>query len=197
MENKFKYQKKIVKEDVIPWERQPGESEKLFDYFCIYRDMGPSRTIQRVADATGRAYVTMNLHSQKWNWINRAKAWADEKDRERRETIIREVREMAKRHTQESLIFQKCLILPAEAINHRIKTGKIKDFNSIPLERLFDKMIKAAHEFSSIIGIERMSRGEPNEIVKSDLTSGGEKLESTVNIIVHGSKSKLIDENNE
>lgn len=184
----------VLKSEVPLWERQQGESDKCFDYFCLYRDMGPSRSLQKVANAANKQLITMAQHSTQWNWKERTKAWTDWKDKERRETIIREVKEMAKRHYEESMMLQRCLILPAEALLKRMKgtsAAKIKDFNGIKLELLFDKVVKAAHEFSSIVDIERKSRGEPNDIVKSDFTSGGEP----VKIILPLNQKKLKEDN--
>lgn len=185
----------IIKNETPLWERQPGESDKCFDYFCIYRDMGPSRSLQKVADAANKQLITMAQHSTQWNWKERTKAWTDLKDKERREATINEVHEMAKRHVQESMMLQRVLVLPAEAILNRMKDPKkhptIKDFNGLNLEKLFDKAVNAAMVFNKLIDVERKSRGEPNDIVKSDFTSGGEPIK----IILPLNQKKLKEDN--
>jgi len=164
-----------MKKEVEPapelWEHQLDEPPITFSYFKRYRDLGPTRTIQKVCDEVNKAHVTLDQMSQKWQWVKRCRAWDEHLDKQNRDVIIREVQEMSKRHITESLIFQKCLVLPAEAILHREKFGKIKDFNGLSLEKLYDKMLRAAQVFSSIIDIERKSKGEPSEIVNGNITA--------------------------
>src|ERR1700682_1446126 len=94
-----------------PWERQPGERMRPFRAFQCFRDLGPQRTILKVADALyprkdGTAWKKHGSHgrlavwSQKWSWIKRAQAWDSRKDRELREADLKAVAEMYARHTK-------------------------------------------------------------------------------------------------
>ena len=170
---------KLADAEIPPWERQPEETEKSFEYFCLYRDMGQTRSLQKVADAAGKAFITIAKVSEKWKWKERTKAWSDYRDRERRDAEIQEVRAMAKRHVQESMMLQKVLILPTEAILKRLSgpnAAKIKDFNGMNFDKLYDKAVNSATVFNKITEIERKSRGESDPVSKVDLTSGGETI---------------------
>lgn len=163
----------------VPWERQPGEGVKAFEKFCCYRDLGRNRTLRQVAKERGKALITIEIYSQQWHWVERCNLWDDECDRRKQAAYLREIEEMAKRHARQSIGFQSVLIKPVEAYLQRLKNdpqGKLKDFDGIATDKLFDKVIKAAQVFSDIIGIERKSRGEPNEITKQDITSGGQAI---------------------
>ena len=37
-----------------PWERQKGESEKAYEAFAAYRDMGPERSITKVSQSLNK-----------------------------------------------------------------------------------------------------------------------------------------------
>jgi hypothetical protein len=160
----------------VPWERQVGEGVKAFESFCMYRDMGRSRTLKQVAKETGKSLSTMWVYSQQWKWVDRCNAWDDECDTRKQNAFLREIEEMGKRHARQSIGFQSVLIKPVEAFLQRLKNdakGTVKNFDNISTEKLFDKVIKAAQAFTDIANIERKSRGEPSEITKQDITSGG------------------------
>ena len=74
-----------------PWDRRPRESTASHERFRTFRDLGPSRTLERAAAAAGSTLRAMRDLSAKWDWAARATAWDDEcrmiEDAERLETI--------------------------------------------------------------------------------------------------------------
>src|SRR5262245_12181395 len=79
-----------------PWERWPGESAKAYAAFCLFRDLGPGRSL----DAASRSYHHPGLEAQqpprrrlprasgtirrwahRWSWLDRARAWDQETER--------------------------------------------------------------------------------------------------------------------
>jgi hypothetical protein len=90
----------------FPWQRQPGESARAYELFCMYRDLPPrERSIARlVSDLVGDGQATKGRRrgdverlSARWQWPARAAAWDDEIDRKRREAIIDRAVELAER----------------------------------------------------------------------------------------------------
>ena len=79
------------------WERRPDETSKAYEAFCVYRDMGTSRSIAKVGAALGKNRVTLEQWSSKYSWVKRAAAWDSEKDRIARELQIQEIAETRKR----------------------------------------------------------------------------------------------------
>jgi hypothetical protein len=75
------------------WGRQHGESDKAFEAFAIYRDLGPTRSTQEVAIAVAKSAPFIRRWSAKWSWVARASAWDDEADRLRRERDLVERQE--------------------------------------------------------------------------------------------------------
>ena len=58
-----------------PWERQPDEPEQAYSMFLAYRDMGPSRTIRKVAHDLGIAPAASGQLCTRHNWAERCRAW--------------------------------------------------------------------------------------------------------------------------
>ena len=57
------------------WERQENETNKAFQAFCIYRDLGAGRTLAAVAEKLRKSYDLIRRWSKNYFWQNRADAW--------------------------------------------------------------------------------------------------------------------------
>lgn len=68
-----------------PWERQPGEGDKAFEAFILYRDAGPGRSATIVAEALHKSATMIHRWQGQWKWVERASKWDDEADRLQRE----------------------------------------------------------------------------------------------------------------
>ncbi len=83
-----------------PWERQDDESPAAFTAFAAYRDLGPARSITRVARELDKSRALLGRWSSAYAWVLRAKAWDREQDR----TFLAEQRqarkEAARRHAK-------------------------------------------------------------------------------------------------
>lgn len=85
----------------LPYERQPGESSRAFRAFAIYRDLGPSRSLNAAyrhakgsQDPALRAHAVWSGWSSKFDWPVRAAAYDDHVDaqiRHEREARFREL----------------------------------------------------------------------------------------------------------
>lgn len=60
---------------VQPWDRQPGESSKAYEAFCVYRDLGANRSLQRVASELSKSAALMKRWASQWGWVSRAEDW--------------------------------------------------------------------------------------------------------------------------
>lgn len=135
------------------WERQPEESTKAFEAFCIYRDLGTDRSLSKVAEKLEKSETLMGRWSSKYEWVKRAAAWDDEKERIEREIAQREqakeIRNMRKRHAG---IATAMLVKAATALQ-RIPDDEIK---ASDISRMVDVASK----------LERISRGDVGEVVE-------------------------------
>src|SRR5437660_1461972 len=139
----------------LPYERQPGESDRAFAAFCCYRDLGPKRSLDEVGKrlyggqsgrkraATGR----VQEWSSNWQWRERVAAWDAHLDQQTREAQEKARREMGERHAKLAVALQEKAI-------QRLKGMKPEELSSADLLRYFVEAVK----------LERLSRGEPDTI---------------------------------
>jgi hypothetical protein len=141
-----------------PGERLPGESPKAYAAFCLYRDLGPGRSL----DAASRVYHHPKLPSgngtarrprasgrirqwaERWDWSARASAWDEELAQVQRTEQIAAVKEMAERHAKEALMLQNKAV-------ERLRQLRPEELK--PRETL-DFLVGAAK-------LERLARAEP------------------------------------
>lgn len=81
------------------WERQPGESIRAYEALREYLDMGPKRSITKVAEKLGKSTAILNRWSRFNAWIKRTDAWELEQDHEWAQERKRSIREACRRHT--------------------------------------------------------------------------------------------------
>ena len=63
-----------------PWERQKFETRKAFDAFCIYRDLGGTRTLAVTAKTLGKSETWIEGWSARWGWVERSHAYDDHQE---------------------------------------------------------------------------------------------------------------------
>lgn len=131
------------------WERQKGESQRAYEAFAIYRDMGPSRSLAKVAKKLGKAISLIERWSRKWNWVERAALYDDELDRQYRAEQEEERKKMAERHAKQAMMIQNKIV-------QRLQTLDPNQLSPSDLIRWFDIAVK----------VERLARGQSTEITK-------------------------------
>lgn len=144
-----------------PWERQPKETPKPFEAFCIYRDMGTERSIRKVAEKLGKSNTIISRWSTNNNWVERVAAWDDEQERIEREEAQKEhlhtIREMRKRQAGSGFAMQfKAL--------EALKKIPLEDLSGNDIVRLLVEGAK----------MERIGRGDVGDVVEE--RNGGEAV---------------------
>jgi hypothetical protein len=136
-----------------PWERQPGEPDRAFAAFCLYRDAGAA---DRSLDGVGRqvhgtragrkrgATGRVQHWSARWSWVARARAYDAHQDR-----LAREAREEAVRKVEEKHVLQL-----KHLFNQVIKAGQKADFERMSIEQIF-------RWSERLIIMERLVHGQP------------------------------------
>jgi hypothetical protein len=77
-----------------PWERRPGETSKSFAAFAVYRDLGPERSLSKVAKRLSKRVEQMKRWSRENDWKARADQFDHHIDVEvRREALARATEE--------------------------------------------------------------------------------------------------------
>lgn len=140
-----------------PWERQKGESARAYEAFATYRDMGASRSHNKVVQKLGKNRATISLWSSKYEWVKRVSAWDAEQDRITREAQINEIKNMRKRHAD---LANAMLVKAAKALQ-RLPDDEIKAMD-------VSRMVETASK------LERISRGDVGDVVEE--RDGGSAL---------------------
>lgn len=129
-------------ENLRPWERQDGETEKAFSAFKAYLEM-EDRNICQLAKRLSKSRQLVDKWKQKYNWQERCIAWDKSLQEIEYKTAVRERKKMAKRHIAIAMSMQ------AKAVE-ALRKIDVSKLNANEIIRLFDTAVK----------IERLSRGE-------------------------------------
>ena len=140
-----------------PWERQLNETARAWEAFSMYRDMGASRSIAKVARELGKNKVVLEKWSTEYDWVKRVAAWDAEKDRVARQAQLTDIIEMRQRH---AAIAKKMLDTADSALNNI----RPDDVSTSEIARLVEIASK----------LERISRGDVGEVIEE--RDGGETV---------------------
>lgn len=102
---------------LLPWDRQPREPEKAYAYFALYRDLGRTRTVARVAAEVHRSRDYLHKLASTWRWIQRAQAFDREGDRIYAEGLAERRRDMADRHARMASALQAKIVARLQALD--------------------------------------------------------------------------------
>ncbi len=137
------------------WERQNNEKSKAYAAFCVYRDLGPDRSLEKTREILGKsAGYTRWMHtwSSKYDWVARAQAYDDYIEKKKREKNEKEILEMADRHAKVAKAF---LLIIAQ----RLQQIDPAQLSPADMAKWLDVATK----------LERLSRGVPTEIGKQEV----------------------------
>lgn len=122
-----------------PWERQKGESEKAFEAFAIYRDMGEKRTLTAVAEKLQKSGSLIRRWKDRWDWVERVRAYDNGLEKEARAKAIKDRKDMTDRHIKIAMQLQKKALEALTSLEVEAMSPKdIKEFIKMAtdLERL-------------------------------------------------------------
>ncbi|HUM43488.1 MAG TPA: hypothetical protein PKI14_11125 [Fervidobacterium sp.] len=137
------------------WDRQPGESAKAYAAFCAYRDLGAERSLEKVRHLLDkpRTKKWLGVWSAKYNWVERAKAYDDYIEKKKRAEKEKAIMEMVERHAKLAMAFE-------QRVAQRLQSVDPEELTPNDLARWLEIATR----------LERLSRGEPTEIGKQEVT---------------------------
>ena len=158
-------------------ERQPGETDKAFNAFCAYRDLRQNRSFATLQDKLRKKSKTQFANwSKKYNWQVRVRAFDDDEDHKNRLRQQESIQKMNDRQASQAETFQRILFLPVTAFSERLKKDRdnkilaIEDLSKMTTTELLELIISVGKNYGNLVNIERIARGAPTEIGKSDNT---------------------------
>jgi hypothetical protein len=185
--------KPVPSEPTQPWERLPGEPDKAWLAFRIFRDIGPKRSYDETArryyapnEAAGeehsgrkksRAGSSIKRWAHQWSWNERAAAFDAYLDREEIAAQIEERREMARRHVKQAKALQ------FKAIERLAKM----DPDELGPQDVLRYLVEATK-------LERLALGEPTERVEEEHKGGGDVTIQAAQVLVPVIKGATFEE---
>lgn len=74
-----------------PWERIEHETTEAYADFCCYLNLGPTRTIPKVAELRNKNVKTLWQSSSRYKWVKRAEAYDEHIEQKVREVMERKI----------------------------------------------------------------------------------------------------------
>lgn len=151
------------------WERLESDTDKSYHAFCIYRDMGATRSLAKVAQELSKSETIINRWSGQHDWVNRVSAYDDYQLAQRQERIEK------KRIELEDNVLADYLIL-RQAISKYISDYSAVNFKGINPHDISNlaSLMKQADDYA------RRAVGLPDKIndkQKTELTgANGDEL---------------------
>uniref|UniRef100_A0AAU2UX43 Uncharacterized protein n=1 Tax=Streptomyces sp. NBC_00003 TaxID=2903608 RepID=A0AAU2UX43_9ACTN len=104
---------------VESWERQGGESVQAFEAFATYRDLGPVRSVTKVARELDKSRALVGRWSRQFAWVMRATAYDREQDRLFLAEQAQARRDIARRHAKLAQAVQSKAVARLQALDPR------------------------------------------------------------------------------
>ena len=158
--------KKNDNADIMPWERQDGETPKQFEAFARYRDLGEERSLSKVAQQLSKSKQLLSRWSSANSWVDRCAAWDREQDRIARQKQLRDIKNMRKRHQG---MANAMIQTAAKGLKHIMDNPEDMKPNDIA------RLVEVASK------LERISMGDVGDVIEQ--RDGGESI-SAVQIYI-------------
>lgn len=155
---------------IRPWERQPGEPDRAWAAFQIFRDAGEDRQIGLALG--GRDPKQGSRWAYQWQWRQRVEAYDRHLDAIRVRGKRREVERMVERHASLANGALGALQQPVAEVIRRIQD---KSFSAAKMsdKELLQFIRQSAAAIKELVAVERVSRGVPSDAtVTGDLSDG-------------------------
>lgn len=164
-----------------PWDMRKTETTASYSGFCVYRDLGPTRTTAAAVEVIGRRpeYVQqLQVWSAKHDWVDRVRAWDQKQDRTKQEAHRLESVRMGRRQARQAANVQEVLSLPVRAIARKIEqaakeagadpsntAAALDALAKLPFPELLRMVTMAAVPIERMAKLERLVTGETTEQV--------------------------------
>lgn len=89
------------------WERQNDESEKAYEAFVIYRELGAERSTTKVSERLGKSLALIQRWCRTHKWVDRCRAYDNHLDEKARAEALAKYRKMNARHINTAMHLQE------------------------------------------------------------------------------------------
>lgn len=127
----------MAKRPSNPWDRLDGETPPAWQAFTTYRDMGPARSLHKVAQELSKSDALMKRWSAEHAWVLRASAWDAEQDRMWQVTLRASQRKAVDRNVK---LATDTMSMLAKAVSEM--AAKVELFKPSDIARLMDSAVR-------------------------------------------------------
>lgn len=157
-----------------PWVQLPDETHAAYEAFCVYRDLGSTRSLAKVAHATGRKTPrSLERWSPRHRWCERAAAWDAEQERLRQAEFAAESLRIAREHAKQAASVRDDLIGMAQRLVQRLSDETYEDIGPDAAASL---LLRVPEALVKCVRVERQARG---------MDAGADGDESTTPVEIH------------
>src|SRR6266576_1129517 len=110
------------------YERQKGESAKVFRAFWTYVELREDRSHKAVAEKLGQNVSQIHRWSSRWDWVPRVRAYDESQHRERRRQLAKIQAGEALERAKSDAVYEKNMRAVSEQI-----LSKVVDCLNLPL----------------------------------------------------------------
>lgn len=122
-----------------PWERQKGESEKAYEAFSVYLNLGTGRTITEVTKRLEKSRTLIDRWQVRYNWYDRVREYDNDQQRLAKKENEKALRDMYARQTKIAMSVQTKALQALDKLDPETMSAKdIKEYIKMAteLERL-------------------------------------------------------------
>jgi hypothetical protein len=142
-----------------PWDRQPDETDKAYEAFRTYLEMGGERSGRGAASKLGKSYALISRWSRQHGWTGRVAAYEAEAYSRADEEALDEIGKRARRQAQIVQLNLEALTLPAKELLERLQRNP-QLLRTLPLEELIPTVGVAARAIPRLVQSERLIAGQ-------------------------------------
>ncbi|MHB8603882.1 MAG: hypothetical protein ACYDCK_01400 [Thermoplasmatota archaeon] len=170
-----------------PWERQPLDTDRSYEMFAKYRDLGPQRSLDRVRQNSGKGSGYMR-QLERWSsdahWVERVRAWDEEQDRVAREASARQLLEMRERHARNAMAAEEAVMIPIRKLMERFEQdpASLGGLDALEPGELLQLALAAARAHRFPVAVEMAARGAPGarDVASGDVSEDAKLLDELV-----------------
>ena len=140
-------------------EKETQESNKHYEFYLVYQNMGYKRTLKKVAEEVQISVREIEKLSSRYGWVLRVDKFDKQQAQIRYNAMKAEIEEMGKRQGSHALQMTYSLITPAQELLKRLKEKKELDFSKLTDVELVAIVSKIAHPFKMLTEVERVAKG--------------------------------------
>lgn len=170
-------------EDDQPWLRSPLDTDPEWEAFVLYRDAGPKRTLKAVGKAlghTGGDNATVRKWATEHGWRFRVNAYERYMDEIKVRARAEQVAQMEERHAAIAANALSALAQPLIALSRErllpdgTRVPRVEEMERMATPELLRVVARTSVAMARLAGVERLSRGEPTDLVRGTVPSAGE-----------------------